>query len=144
LHSLETAAVLNELPNGRARADGFSKRPIPRMSNTFFVAGKYTRQELIKSIDKGILVVSWIAGMTAMEQFTFTGLYGVMIEKGKMAGKVRGVKLSGNVFETLKNIDGVSNDFQLDAGTCGKMGQNMSVGSGGAYVRIHKVSVGGE
>lgn len=144
LHSLETAGALNEMPNGRARADGFSKRPIPRMSNTFFVPGKYTKEELIKSIDKGVLVVSWIAGMTAMEQFTFTGLYGIMIEKGKLTEKVRGVKLSGNVFETLKNIDGVSNDFEHDAGTCGKAGQHMSVGSGGSHIRIHNVSVGGE
>lgn len=144
LHSLETAATLNETPNGRARADGFSKRPIPRMSNTFFVPGKYTKEELIKSIDNGILVVSWMAGMTAMEQFTFTGMYGVLIKNGKLTDKVRGVKLSGNVFETLKNIDGVSNDFEVDAGTCGKAGQHMPVGSGGAHVRIHKVSVGGE
>jgi len=144
LHSLETAGALNEMPNGRARADSFSKSPIPRMSNTFFVPGKYTKEELIKSIDKGILVVSWIAGMTAMEQFTFTGLYGIMIENGTLTNKVRGVKLSGNVFETLKNIDGVSNDFGQDAGTCGKAGQHMQVGSGGAHVRIHKVSVGGE
>ncbi len=144
LHSLETAGTLKEGANGRARADGFSKRPIPRMSNTLFVPGKYTREELIKSLDKGILVVSWMAGMTAMEQFTFTGMYGVMIEKGKLTDKVRGVKLSGNVFETLKNIDGVSNDLAHDAGTCGKNGQHMPVGSGGAHVRIHKVSVGGE
>lgn len=89
------------------------------------------------------MVVNWLGGMTAMESFTFTALFGVMIENGQLAQKVRGVKLTGNVFETLKNIDGVSQDFAHDQGTCGKEGQQMPVGSGGAYIRIHNVTVGG-
>jgi TldD protein len=82
--------------------------------------------------------------MPALESFTFTALYGVMIENGKLANQVRGVKLTGNVFETLKNIDGVSDDFAIDEGTCGKAGQYVPVGSGGGYVRINDVTVGGE
>ncbi len=144
LHSLETAAKLNELPNGRARADGFTSKPIVRMSNTFFDKGPDNLDDMIKSTPKGILVINWQAGMTAMESFTFTGMYGVMIENGKLTDKVRGVKLMGNVFETLKNIDAVSSDFQLDQGTCGKQGQNMPVGGGGAYVRVNNITVGGD
>lgn len=144
LHSLETAGKLGEQPNGHARADGFSNKPIIRMSNTFFAPGTDELNDLISSTKKGILAVSWLGGMTAMESFTFTAMYGVMIEDGKLTTKVRGVKLMGNVFETLKNIDGVSSDFAHDQGTCGKEGQHMPVGSGGGYVRINKVVVGGE
>lgn len=144
LHSLETAGKLKEKANGRARADGYTNRPIPRMSNTFFVPGQDKLADLISSTKNGILVINWFAGMTAMENFTFTALYGVMIRNGKLAEKVRGVKLMGNVFETLKNIDGVSDDFAVDTGTCGKEGQSMQVGSGGAYIRINNVTIGGD
>lgn len=144
LHSLETAGKLGEVPNGRARADGFSSKPIVRMSNTFFEPGKENLKDMISSTKKGILVINWLGGMTALENFTFTAMYGVMIENGKLTQKVRGVKLLGNVFETLKNIDGVSSDFMTDQGTCGKDGQSMPVGSGGGYVRINKITVGGQ
>lgn len=144
LHSLETAAKLSEKPNGRARADGFSSKPIVRMSNTYFERGKSELDDMIKSTKKGILVINWMAGMTALESFTFTAMYGIMIENGKLAHKVRGVKLLGNIFATLKNIKGVSNDYEHDQGTCGKQGQYMPVGSGGAYVLIDNVTVGGE
>lgn len=143
LHSRETAGKLNEIPNGHARADGFSSRPIVRMSNTYFLPGQFSLKELIKDTQKGILVVNWMAGMTALEDFTFTALYGVMIENGKLTQQVRGVKLMGNVFDTLKNIDAVSNDFQHDQGTCGKLGQSIPVGSGGGYVRINNITLGG-
>lgn len=144
LHSLETSAKLKEFPNGHARADGYLSKPIIRMSNTYFESGKDKFKELVSSTKHGILVVDWLAGMTAMENFTFTGMYGVMIENGKLTGRVRGVKLAGNVFETLNNIDGVSDDFGLDDGMCGKNGQSMPVGSGGAYVRVQNTVVGGE
>ncbi len=144
LHSLETAGKLNELPNGRARADGFHSKPIVRMSNTLFVGGKENLKSMISTTKQGILVINWIGGMTAMENFTFTAVYGVMIENGKLTKKVRGVKLMGNVFETLKNIDAISTDFLHDQGTCGKQGQNMPVGAGGGYVRINNITVGGE
>lgn len=143
LHSLETAGKLNELPNGRARADSFNSKPIIRMSNTFFEPGKEELDDLISDTKKGLLVVSWLGGMTAMENFTFTGMYGIEIENGKLTEKVRGVKLLGNVFETLQNIDAVTSDFATDEGTCGKEGQHMAVGSGGGYVRIHNIIVGG-
>ena len=113
------------------------------MSNTFFERGKSDLDDMIQSTKKGILVINWLAGMTALESFTFTAMYGIMIENGKLTHKVRGVKLLGNIFETLKNIKGVSNDFAHDLGTCGKMGQYMPVGSGGAYVLMENVTVGG-
>ncbi len=144
LHSLETAAKLKETPNGRARADGFTSKPIVRMSNTYFQPGKDTLKDLISTTKKGLLVHNWLGGMTALENFTFTAIYAEEIENGRIKNKVRGVKLMGNVFDTLKNIDGVSLDFDVDEGTCGKEGQHMPVGSGGAYVRINNVVVGGK
>lgn len=144
MHSLETSGKLNELPNGHARADGFSSQPIIRMSNTFFLPGKAKLDDLIKTTQNGVLVVNWMGGMTAMENFTFTGMYGIEIKNGKLGRKLRSIKLTGNVFETLKNIDAVTSDFATDQGTCGKMGQSMPVGSGGGYVRVNNVSVGGE
>ena len=144
LHSLETAAKLKETPNGRARADGFTSKPIVRMSNTYFQPGKDTLKDLIATTKKGLLVHNWLGGMTALENFTFTAIYADLIENGRIKNKVRGVKLMGNVFGTLKNIDGVSQDFDVDEGTCGKEGQHMPVGSGGAYIRINNVVVGGK
>ncbi len=144
LHSLETAGALKEAVNGRARADGSSSPPLVRMSNTFFEKGTSDLEEMIKSTNKGILAVDWLAGMTALESFTFTAAYGVMIENGKLTNKVKGVKLMGNIFETLKNIESVSSDFVLDQGFCGKGGQRMPVGSGGAYVKIKDMTIGGE
>ncbi len=144
LHSLETAHKLGEPINGRARADGFTSKPIVRMSNTYFKPGTKTLKDMITSTEKGLLVHNWLGGMTALENFTFTAIYAQLIEKGQLKGKVRGVKLMGNVFETLKSIDGVSQDFDIDEGTCGKEGQHMPVGSGGGYVQIHNVVVGGQ
>jgi TldD protein len=147
LHSLETAGKMGVAPNGSARADGFSHRPIVRMSNTMILPGQSPLEELIADIDLGILLRAGQWGYVWCEkgQYTCHAGEGVMIRKGELAEQVRDVSISGLVLETLANALGVSADFELEMpGNCGKNGQSMPVNGGGPYVKVRDVVVGGQ
>lgn len=145
LHNRETAAKMGEKPTGNARALSYSNPPIVRMSNTYIEPSQSSFKDLIKDIKLGILTHGWLGGTTAHEMFTFTAGWGQMIREGRLAETVRDVKLTGNVFETLKNIEGISSDLEWEAGGCGKKGQGgLATSTGGPYVRIGKVTVGGK
>jgi len=145
LHSRETAAKMGESPTANARALSYSNPPIVRMSNTYIEPGQSNLKDLIKDIKLGILTHQWLGGWTAFEMFTFTAGWGQMIRNGKLAEIVRDVKLTGNVFETLKNIEGISSDLEWEHGWCGKGGQDgMPNSTGGPYVRVRNVTVGGK
>lgn len=147
LHSRETAAKMGESPTGNARAIGYRFPPIVRMTNTYIDAGKSTFQDMIKDIKLGLYAVGNIGGQTAMEMFTFSAYYGYMIRDGQIAELVRDVVLTGNVFDTLMNIDMISNELVWlpgGPGGCGKGVQSpLPVGLGGPHVRIQNVIVGG-
>ena len=145
LHSRHTAWLMGEAPTGNARALDFTFPPIVRMSGTCIEPGKSSLEELLDGIDKGIYVVSALGGMTEMEMFTFSAQKAYMIENGKITQLVRDVVLSGNVFETLKNIDAVGSDRSFWAGGCGKGRQMpLPVSTGAPHIRIRNVLVGGE
>ncbi len=148
LHSRETAAKMGEAPTGNARAVQFQHQPIVRMTNTYLDSGDAKFEDMIKDIDLGVYAVDMIGGQTAMEMFTFSAAYGYMIRDGKIAELVRDVTLTGNVFETLKNIDMIGDDLEWapgGPGGCGKGGQNgLRVGIGGPHIRIQNCVVGGE
>jgi len=145
LHSRETAAKMGEKPTGNARAVSYSAPPIVRMSNTYIEPGKMSLSDLVRDVRLGILTHRWLGGTTAHEMFTFTAGWGQMIRNGKLAEIVRDVKLTGNVFETLKNIEGVSSDLRWEAGYCGKKDQGgLPTSSAGPYVRVRGVTVGGK
>lgn len=146
LHNRETAAKLGEAVTGNARAVSWNHAPIVRMTNTAIEDGDASFEELIKDIDLGLYALDMIGGQTMIEMFTFSAAYGYMIRNGKVAELVRDVVLTGNVFETLKNMDKIGNDFTwLKAGGgCGKGGQSqLPVGFGSPHVRIQNVVVGG-
>ncbi len=144
LHSRETAGKMGEKPTGNAHALSYSNPPIVRMSNTYLEPDKSTLDELIKDIKLGILTFSWFGGSTSYEMFTFTAGWGRMIRDGQLAEVVRDVKLTGNIFKTLRSIEGVSSDLEWDAGYCGKGGQSgLPNATGGPFVRIRGVTVGG-
>jgi len=148
LHSRETAGKMGEQPTGNARAVNFNHPPIVRMTNTYLAPGKDTFEDMIKDIDLGVFALDMIGGQTAMEMFTFSAAYGYMIRKGQVAELVRDVVLTGNVFDTLMNIDRIGNQIQWapnGPGGCGKGGQHpLRVGIGGPYIRIQNCTIGGQ
>lgn len=146
LHSLETAGKMGERPTGNARAVRRDAPPIVRMTNTYVENGQRTVQELFQGVDKGIYACDAFGGQTEFEMFTFSAAYGYRVEKGERGELVRDVVLTGNVFETLKAIDGIGNDLRVldGAGGCGKMGQApLPVGFGSPHLRIRGVVIGG-
>jgi len=148
LHSRETAGKMGEQPTGNARAIAYQHPPIVRMTNTYIDKGTSTFEEMIKDIPLGLYAVDMIGGQTSMEMFTFSAAYGYMIRDGQIAELVRDVTLTGNVFDTLQNIDMLGDRVEFapgGPGGCGKgRQQGLRVGLGGPYTRIQNVVVGGQ
>ncbi len=145
LHSRETAAKMGEQPTGNARAMSYQYEPIVRMTNTYIDKGDATFQDMIKGIKLGLYALDFIGGQTSREVFTFSAAYGYMIRNGKVAELVRDVVLTGNVFETMMNIDAIGEEIGwAKSGNCGKGAQrSLRTGSGGPHIRIQNVVVGG-
>ncbi|MDQ1272430.1 MAG: TldD protein [Planctomycetota bacterium] len=146
LHSRETAAKMHEKPTGNARAISYAHTPIVRMTNTYMEPRNYTFQKMLSEVDNGIYAIGALGGQTNMEMFTFSAEEAYMIRNGKLQEKVRDVVLTGNVFETLMNIDAIGDDLEIHGGLggCGKGGQSpLRVSDGGPHVRIRNVVVGG-
>ncbi|PWB56306.1 MAG: hypothetical protein C3F13_01855 [Anaerolineales bacterium] len=148
LHSRETAAKMNEPVTGNSRAVHFQHPSIVRMTNTYIDAGTVTFADMLRDIKLGVYAIQAFGGTTAMEMFTFSAAYGYMIRDGQVAELVRDVVLTGNVFETLMNIDQIGEDLAWETngpGGCGKGGQHpLRVGTGGPHIRIQNCVVGGQ
>lgn len=146
LHSRETAGKLGEAPTGNARCLDYHHAPIVRMTNTWIERGNTPVADLFTDIKEGVYARNWLGGMTNGEMFTFSAGEAWMIRNGKIAEPVKDVTLSGNVFQTLADIEAIGDDFYWDeSGGCGKGGQNgLPVGCGGPSLRIKDVVVGGE
>ncbi len=146
LHSRETAGKLGEAPTGNARCLSYHYPPIVRMTNTWIERGNTPVADLFGGIKEGVYARNWLGGMTNGEMFTFSAGEAWMIRNGKIAEPVKDVTLSGNVFQTLADIEAIADDFYWDeSGGCGKGGQNgLAVGCGGPSLRIRDVVVGGE
>ena len=145
LHSRETAAKTGELPTGNARAISYRFPPIVRMTNTFIENGEATFDDLLEGVEDGVYVKNWYGGMTQHEMFTFSSGEAYMIRNGEVQEAVRPVMLSGNLFETLENVDAVANDRGFNqGGGCGKGGQMpLPVGTGSPHIRIRNCLISG-
>ncbi len=144
LHSRETAGKMQEALTGNARAINATYPPIVRMTNTAIEPGDCSFEDMIGDIDEGVYAVRMLGGQTNGEMFTFAAGEGYMIRNGKIAEPVSDVTLTGNVFQTLKDIDAIGNDTLYVSGGCGKGGQMpLAVSVGGPHVRIKDVVVGG-
>jgi TldD protein len=146
LHSRETAAKMGEKPTGNARAVGSGHPPIVRMTNTYIEGGERSFEELLAGIDRGVYACGSIGGETMMEMFTFSARHAYRIEKGRIGELLRDAVLTGNVFETLRSIDGFGSDFRIlqTPGGCGKGGQQpLPVTHGSPHLRIRGVVIGG-
>ena len=146
LHSRETAARMKENPTGNARAVSYRYPPIVRMTNTYIEPRDVSFEDMIADIKEGIYAKNWYGGTTSMEMFTFSAGEAYMIRNGKIAEAVRPVVLTGNVFTTLKNIDSIGNDLDMNqGGGCGKGEQSpLPVSNGSPHIRISRCLVGGK
>ena len=144
LNSRETAAKLGMTSSGNARSI-ISDQPIVRMSNTYLQPGDNSFEELFEDIDDGIYLKGSRGGQvdTGKGIFQFNAAEGYLIKDGEITTPLRDVSLSGNILETLKNIDAIGDDFKLSVGFCGKDGQTAPVGDGGPHTRILNALVGG-
>lgn len=143
LHSCATAADLGEEPTGNARAVDFHFQPIVRMTTTYIGPGTQTREELIAGVEDGLLIDGLSHG-SGLSTFTIAPTFAYRIRDGRVTEPVEVSVISGNVFETLGRIDGVSDTVELLAfirGGCGKSEQMpLPVGFGGPWVRISSLS----
>jgi TldD protein len=146
LHSRETAAKMGEAPTGNARAISYAFPPIVRMTNTYIEPRDVSFEDMIADIKEGIYAKNWYGGTTSMEMFTFSAGEAYMIRNGKIAELIRPVMLTGNVFETLQNIDAIGNDLDMnEGGGCGKGGQMpLPVSNGSPHIRIRHCLIGGK
>lgn len=144
LNSRETSSKLGMSSSGNARSL-IADQPIVRMSNTYLQPGDMEVDELFEDIDHGMYLKGSRGGQvdTGKGIFQFNAAEGYLIENGEITTPLRDVSLSGNILETLKNIDAIGNDFKLSVGFCGKDGQTVPVGDGGPHTRILNALVGG-
>ena len=132
---------------GNGRRESFAHIPMPRMTNTFMLAGDSTPDEIIRSVDRGLYAAYFGGGQVDITsgKFVFSASEAYLIEGGKITRPVKGATLIGNGPDVLKRISMLGNDLQLDEGigTCGKDGQSVPVGVGLPTVRIDELTVGG-
>jgi TldD protein len=149
LHSRSTAAAMGEPPTGNARTVHFRFAPICRMSNTFIAEGPHKFEEMVEGVTNGLYVIGGGSGNTSKGLFTFSAEKARVIRNGVIGEFVRDLTLSGNVFQTLKDIDMVGNDLiRSRSGGCGKsvgarMQYPLSVSMGSPHIRIQNVLIGG-
>jgi len=129
------------------RRESFREIPLPRMTNTYMLAGDYSQDEIFKSVKKGIYAKSFSGGQVDIScgDFVFSITEGYMIEDGKIGHPIKGASLIGNGPEILKRVEMVGNDLVISDGkwTCGKEGQSVPVGVGMPTVKLSNITVGG-
>ncbi|MBI5049134.1 MAG: TldD/PmbA family protein [Deltaproteobacteria bacterium] len=141
-----TAMKDNTVSTGNGRRESYHHRPIPRMTNTMIAAGKSNPDEIVKSLEKGLLVKKMGGGQvnTVNGDFVFEVTEGYLIEKGKIGEAIRGATLTGNGPQVLKNIDMIGSDIGFGIGTCGKDAQGIPVSDAQPTLRIPEIVVAGE
>lgn len=133
---------------GNGRRESYAYMPLPRMTNTYMLAGNHEPEEIISSVDKGLYAVNFRGGQVDITsgEFVFSMSEAYLIEKGKIICPVKGATLIGNGPEVLTKISMVGNDLELDpgVGVCGKDGQSVPIGVGQPTLKISSITVGGQ
>jgi TldD protein len=134
-------------PTGNGRRESFAHIPMPRMTNTYMLAGPHDPEEIIRSVDKGLYAPNFGGGQVDITsgKFVFSANEAYLIENGKVTRPVKGAMLIGDGPDVLGRISMVGNDLKLDdgVGTCGKDGQSVPVGVGQPTLKIDELTVGG-
>jgi len=148
LHDQISARHYGVEPTGSGRRQSFRHRIMPRMRSTYMAAGPHTRDEMIASIDKGIIAETFTNGQVQIGagDYTFYVKNGWLVEGGKVTAPIKDINIIGNGPETLKKVTMVGDDPKLDSGgwTCGKDGQSVPVSQGMPSVLVSALTVGGE
>lgn len=141
------AKLMGMRSTGNCRRESYAHVPMPRMTNTYMLAGKYDPEEIIRSVDKGLYAVNFGGGQVDITsgQFVFTASEAYLIEKGKITSAVKGATLIGNGPDVMRKVSMVGNNLELDkgVGVCGKDGQSVPVGVGQPTLKIDSLTVGG-
>jgi len=141
------ARLMNTAPTGNGRRESYAHLPLPRMTNTYMMAGEHDPAEIIASVERGLYAVNFGGGQVDITsgKFVFSASEAYLIEKGRVTRPVKGATLIGNGPDVLTQVSMVGNDLQLDAGvgTCGKDGQSVPVGVGQPTLKIEALTVGG-
>ncbi|TNV19910.1 metalloprotease TldD [Buttiauxella sp. B2] len=141
------ARLMGVAPTGNGRRESYAHLPMPRMTNTYMLAGKSTPQEIIESVEYGIYAPNFGGGQVDITsgKFVFSTSEAYLIENGKVTKPVKGATLIGSGIETMQQISMVGNDLALDngVGVCGKEGQSLPVGVGQPTLKVDNLTVGG-
>jgi len=141
------AGLMKANQTGNGRRQSYKHMPLPRMTNTLMLSGKDTKEDIIRSVKKGLYAVQFGGGQVEITsgEFAFSASEAYLIEDGKVTAPVKGATLRGNGPETLKHVTAVGNDLELDpgVGVCGKDGQHVPVGVGIPTIKISGMTVGG-
>jgi len=141
------ARLMNMRPTGNGRRQGYGHLPMPRMTNTYMLAGKHDPAEILASVKRGLYAVNFGGGQVDITsgKYVFSMTEAYLIEDGKIGPAVKGATLIGNGPEDLKKISMIGSDLKLDdgIGTCGKDGQGVPVGVGQPTLRMDGITVGG-
>ena len=143
----QNARLMDMRPTGNGRRESHAHVPMPRMTNTYMLAGNHDPKEIIASVKNGLYAVNFGGGQVDITsgKYVFQCTEAYRIENGKVGAPVKGAMLIGNGPTDLHRISMVGNDFALDPGigTCGKNGQGVPVGVGQPSLRMDKITVGG-
>ncbi|AKC59841.1 metalloprotease TldD [Blochmannia endosymbiont of Polyrhachis (Hedomyrma) turneri] len=141
------AKLMNMAPTGNGRRESYSNLPMPRMTNTYMLAGESTEEEIISSVNYGIYASNFSGGQVDITsgKFVFSTSEAFLIEKGYITKPVKGVTLIGSGIEVMNQISMVANNLKLDTGigTCMKNGQSLPVGVGQPTIKINQITIGG-
>jgi TldD protein len=143
----QNARLMGMKPTGNGRRESYSSMVMPRMTNTFMLAGDKTREEILASVKKGIYATNFGGGQVDITngKFVFSCTEAYLLEDGKVGAPIKGATLIGNGPDALTRVAMIGNDMQLDGGigTCGKNGQSVPVGVGQPTLRLDGLTVGG-
>jgi TldD protein len=141
------ARLMGMAPTGNGRRESYAHHPMPRMTNTFMLAGPHAPDEILRSVRRGLYAVSFGGGQVDITngKFVFSASEAYLIEDGKPTRPVKGATLIGNGPDVLTRVSMVGSDLALDEGigTCGKDGQSVPVGVGLPTILINGITVGG-
>lgn len=142
------ARLMGVKATGNGRREQYNCLPLPRMTNTFMLAGEHAPEEIVESLGRGIYAVDFSGGQVDITsgQFVFSMSEAYLVEKGKVVCPVRGATIIGSGIDVMQNISMVGTDLKLDdgIGVCGKAGQSVPVGVGQPTLKIDQITVGGQ
>jgi TldD protein len=143
----QNARLMNVAATGNGRRESFECAPMPRMTNTYMLAGAHAPEEILASVKNGLYAVNFGGGQVDITsgKFVFSASEAYLIEEGRVTTPVKGATLVGNGPDVLTRVSMIGNDLQLDPGigTCGKDGQSVPVGVGQPTLRVDGLTVGG-